>query len=80
MVSAATVSLVLKGCELGRVHRAIGKACARQTRKRDNRPATIAAMATVAKQHDEHNRANLAKIIGHFGAREGADNRQTPKA
>ena len=66
--------LVLKGCELGRVHRAIGKACARQAGKRDNRPANDCRDGDRREQHDEHDRANLAKVIGHFSAREGADN------
>ena len=33
--------LVLKRCKLGRVHRAIGKTCARQAGKRGNRPVPV---------------------------------------
>ena len=66
---------VLERCELGRVHRTIGKTCARQAGKRDNRPANDCRDGDRRKQHDEHDRANLAKVIGHFGAREGANNR-----
>lgn len=47
----------------------------RQAGKRDNRPANDCRDGDRREQHDEHDRANLAKVIGHFSTRESADNR-----